>query len=243
MSTIGAVNSFWVAAALFVVAAFAIAFLRVGNAGKDSRELAESLGHVTDRSMSLGFKSLWNDKLLRTLTVSVLIIAAVYLPTEAVVLPTYFEELGNPAGLGIVLSALAAGSAAGAFGYGWISARLSRKTLVRVVLLGSALSMIPMAFLPPMPLFVTAAFFLGLSWGPFNPLLSTLVQTRVPADQHGRVFGVQTAVFYAAPPLGMVLTGLSVESFGLSPTYFGLAGLLTITSIIALLTKSLRSQF
>jgi predicted MFS family arabinose efflux permease len=103
--------------------------------------------------------------------------------------------------------------------------------------------MIPMAFLPPMPLFVTAAFFLGLSWGPFNPLLSTLVQTRVPADQHGRVFGVQTAVFYAAPPLGMVLTGLSVESFGLSPTYFGLAGLLTITSIIALLTKSLRSQF
>jgi MFS family permease len=243
ISTIGAVNSFWVAAALFVVAAFAIAFLRVGNAGKDSRELAESLGHVTDRSMSLGFKSLWNDKLLRTLTVSVLIIAAVYLPTEAVVLPTYFEELGNPAGLGIVLSALAAGSAAGAFGYGWISARLSRKTLVRVVLLGSALSMIPMAFLPPMPLFVTAAFFLGLSWGPFNPLLSTLVQTRVPADQHGRVFGVQTAVFYAAPPLGMVLTGLSVESFGLSPTYFALAGLLTITSIIALLTKSLRSQF
>jgi predicted MFS family arabinose efflux permease len=88
-----------------------------------------------------------------------------------------------------------------------------------------------------------AGFFLGLFWGPFNPLVSSLIQQRVPADQQGRVFGVQTAVFYAAPPLGMVLAGLSVESFGVSTTYIILAAILSVTAFLALLTKSLRSDF
>ena len=243
ISTVGAVNSFWIAGGLFIFAALTIAFLRVGNLGKDARDLAEEMGEKTNRSIHVGFQVLWNDKLLRTLTISILIIAAVYLPTETVVLSTYFEDLGQPASLGIVISALAAGYAVGSFGYGWISARLKRKNLVRTTFIGVALSIVPMAFLPPLPILAVAGFFLGLFWGPFTPLVSTLIQQRVPADQQGRVFGVQTAVFYAAPPLGMVLAGLSVESFGVRTTYLVLAAILSVTTIFALLTKSLRSDF
>jgi MFS family permease len=243
ISTVGAVNSFWVAGGLFIFAALTIAFLRVGNLGKDARDLAEEMGEVSNKSIRVGFQVLWNDKLLRTITISILIIAAVYLPTETVVLSTYFEDLGQPASLGIVISALAAGSAIGSFGYGWISARLSRKNLVRTTLIGTAVSILPMAFLPPLPILIVAGFFLGLSWGPFNPLISTLIQQRVPADQQGRVFGVQTAVFYAAPPLGMVLAGVSVESLGVSTTYLILAAILSTTALLALLTRSLRSNF
>jgi MFS family permease len=243
ISTVGAVNSFWVAGGLFTFAALTIAFLRVGNLGKDARDLAEEMGEVSNKSIRVGFQVLWNDKLLRTITISILIIAAVYLPTETVVLSTYFEDLGQPASLGIVISALAAGSAIGSFGYGWISTRLSRKNLVRTTLIGTAVSILPMAFLPPLPILIVAGFFLGLSWGPFNPLISTLIQQRVPADQQGRVFGVQTAVFYAAPPLGMVLAGVSVESLGVSTTYLILAAILSTTALLALLTRSLRSNF
>jgi MFS family permease len=243
ISTVGAVNSFWVAGGLFIFAALAIAFLQVGNLGKEARDLAEEMGEKTNRSIRVGFQVLWNDKLLRTLTISILIIAAVYLPTETVVLSTYFEDLGQPASLGIVISALAAGYAVGSFGYGWMSARLKRKNLVRTIFIGTALSIIPMAFLPPLPILAVAGFFLGLFWGPFNPLMSTLIQQRVAADQQGRVFGVQTAVFYAAPPLGMVLAGLSVESYGVGATYLVLAAILSATAILALLTKSLRSNF
>jgi MFS family permease len=243
ISTVGAVNSFWVAGGIFIFAAMTIAFLRVGNLGQDARDLAEEMGEVSNKSIRIGFQVLWNDKLLRTLAISILIIAAVYLPTETVVLSTYFEDLGQPASLGIVISALAAGYAVGSFGYGWISARLSRKNLVRTTFIGVAVSIIPMAFLPPLPILAVAGFFLGLFWGPFNPLISTLIQQRVPADQQGRVFGVQTAVFYAAPPLGMVATGLSVESFGVRATYLVLAAILSLTAICALLTKSLRSEF
>jgi MFS family permease len=243
IASVGAVNSFWFSAALFLIAALVISFLRVGDSGKDSRELAKLTGEKTDTSLRIGAKTLWDDKLLRTLSVALLIIAAVYLPTEAVVLPTYFENVDNPSGLGFVISALAAGSAMGSFGYGWISARVKRKTLIRMILIGSAVSIIPMAFLPPLPVLMLAGFLLGLSWGPYNPLISTLVQQRVPAHLQGRVFGVQTAVFYAAPPLGMVLAGFSVESFGIRATYVVLAGVLSLTSILVLLTKSLRSNF
>ena len=243
IASVGAVNSFWVSAALFIIAALAISFLRVGDAAKESRETAEASGAETDSSMRVGIKTLWDDKVLRTLSVALLIIAAVYLPTEAVVLPTYFEDVDNPSGLGFVISALAAGSAVGSFGYGWISARMKRKTLIRLILLGSAVSIIPMAFLPPLSVLMLAGFLLGLSWGPYNPLISTLVQQRTPAHLHGRVFGVQTAVFYAAPPLGMVLAGLSVETYGIRATYIVLAGVLSVTSILVLLTKALRSNF
>ena len=243
ISTVGAVNSFWVAGGLFVLAALTITFLRVGNLGQDARDLAEEMGEVSNKSIRVGFQVLWNDKLLRTITISILIIAAVYLPTETVVLSTYFEDLGKPASFGIVISALATGSAFGSFGYGWISARLSRRNLVRTSFVGITISIIPMAFLPPLPILIVAGFFLGLSWGPFTPLVSTLIQQRVPADQQGRVFGVQMAVFYAAPSLGMVAAGISVESFGVSTTYIVLATILSVTSLLALLTKSLRSNF
>jgi len=243
ISTVGAVNSFWVAGGLFIFAALTIAFLRVGNLGKEARDLAEEMGEKSNRSIVVGFRVLWNDRLLRTISISILIIAAVYLPTETVVLSTYFEDLGQPASLGVVISVLAAGTAVGSFGYGWISARLSRKNLVRTTLIGTAVSIVPMAFLPPLPILIVAGFLLGLSWGPFTPLISTLVQQRVPADQQGRVFGVQTAVFYAAPPLGMVLAGLSVENYGVRTTYLVLAAILSTTALLALLTKSLRSDF
>lgn len=240
IASVGAINSFWVSAVLFILAALSIALLRVSHVNESTNEKSEI---KSDRGLRVGFVTLWQDKLLRTITIAILVIAAVYLPTESVVLPTYFENLGNPTGLGLVISALAGGSAIGAFGYGWITKRVSRRTIARFTLIGSAIAIIPMASLPPLPILIGSGFLLGLAWGPFTPLMSTLIQQRVPADQHGRVFGVQTAVFYAAPPLGMVISGLAVERFGVSATYVGLALILSSTAILTLLTKSLRENF
>lgn len=58
ISTVGAVNSFWVAGGLFIFAALAIAFLRVGNLGKDTRDLAEEMGEVSNKSIRIGFQVL-----------------------------------------------------------------------------------------------------------------------------------------------------------------------------------------
>ena len=239
----GPINSFWIAGLFFLIAAITILILKLNDTSIAQAPSYLSNEKRSDEGIWVGFVTLWKDKVLRTITITVLIIAAVYLPTESVLLPTYFEKLDQPASLGIVISSLAAGSAAGAFGYGWLSRNLSRRALLRLILIGAAISVIPMSFLPPIYIFVIAAFVLGLSWGPFNPLINTLIQTRVPQDQHGRVFGVQTSLFYAAPPLGMIGTGFAIESFGLSSTYLFLVILLSTTALLALLTKSLRSNF
>ena len=138
---------------------------------------------------------------------------------------------------------LAAGATIGAFGYGWLSARLSRPMILRVTLVGTAVSILPMALLPPVPWLAAAGFCLGLFWGPLNPLVTTLIQQRVPADEQGRVISVQLSAFYAAPPFGMLLTGLAVERWGVADTYLALGVTLAATALVACLSKALRSDF
>lgn len=242
----GVINSFWVAGGLFLFSAIAISLLKV----REGRRSADSLEETTTQSEGSrargfwrGFVVLWQDRLLRTITLAILIIAAVYLPTESIVLPTYFEEMGSPTQLGIVISLLAAGSTLGSFGYGFLMQRLQRRSLVRIIMIGTAISILPMALLPPLPLLSVCAFALGLFWGPFNPLITSLIQERVNEKEQGRVFGVQLATFYAAPPLGMVLAGWSVQEFGVDGTYLVLALILSATALIVLFTRSLRDEF
>ena len=42
-----------------------------------------------------------------------------------------------------------------------------------------------MALLPPIGIFVTFAFLCGLTWGPMQPLLTTIVQIRIEPDAQG----------------------------------------------------------
>lgn len=236
ISTIGATGAFWIPFALFLIAALAVVFMRITPVVAPGSE-TETVGW---RGITRGFTVLWHDGLLRAITVGVLVLAAIYLPTETIVLPTYFEGRDEPGSLGLVIAALAGGSVIGAFLYGWISARISTKRLLQVIMIGTAVSILPMALLPPLPILLAAGFLLGFFWGPFNPLMTTLVQERVPADQQGRVFGVQLSVFYAAPPLGMLIVGYTVETWGVSVTYIVLAITLAITAIAVLFARSVR---
>jgi hypothetical protein len=71
------------------------------------------------------------------------------MPTEAVLLPTCFERLGDPGALGIVIAALALGVTIGAFDRGWLRRRLRLSTIARLVLAGSAASTIRAPVEPP----------------------------------------------------------------------------------------------
>jgi MFS family permease len=242
IASLGVTNAFWVAGVCFAVAALAILLLRAsGVAATAGAAAAQGAGERA--GPLLGFRILWEDRLLRGIVVTILIAGTIYLPTESVLLATYYESLAEPASLGLVISAMAAGGAISAFGYGWLIERFSGRALLRLSLVGAASSTLLMALLPPLPLVVAFGFTLGLAWGPFTPLLTSLIQKRVPERTHGLVFGAQSALFYASPPLGMVLTGLAVESFGVPTTYLALGGLLLATALLALLTPALRRSF
>jgi len=100
---VGPEAAFWLPCGLFLLAALAVAAMRVGDAAQCGRAEAQAAGI--------------RDSGLRVLAIAVLIIAAVYMPTEAVILPAYFNDLQDPAGLGIVIAAISGGSMIGAFGF------------------------------------------------------------------------------------------------------------------------------
>jgi MFS family permease len=236
---IGPVQAFWAPFALFLIAILAIVGLRVGDAGQEERARSEER-MTAWAGLVRGAAILWRDPVLRAVTLAITVLAAVYLPTESVILPTFFESRDEPERLGVLLSVMAAGTIVGAFGYGWLAARFSRLQMMRAVLIGTAVAIVPMSLLPPYPVLLIAGLVLGLAWGPFNPLMNTLVQRRVPADAQGRVYGVQLALFYASPPIGYLVTGWAVETFGLQVSYLVLAVTLAIAMLGTLLVPSLR---
>lgn len=239
IATVGAVQGLWVPGVLFVIAALCILSMRVSDAGQAARDEDETSA-TGFAELTRGFVALWSDKALRVLTIAIMVLAGVYLPTESVILPVHFEALDQPEGMGIVIGALAGGGVLGAFAYGPLSRRLTNHQIITIALLGTALGVIPMAFLPDLWVLAVFGFILGLSWGPMQPLLNTLVQLRIPANEQGRVFSVQLTAFYVFPPLAMLATGAASEEWGVGAVYPVIAGLLLITGIVTLSLKSIR---
>jgi len=117
--------------------------------------------------------------------------------------------------------------------------RFTKRSIVIGALAATSIAMIPMTFFPPIGLFVLSGFILGLGWGPMNPLMNSLVQQRVAPHIQGRVFGVQTALFYASGPIGMFVTGVSVDAFGVRPVYIAAVSILIVFQLFIMLLPDL----
>lgn len=239
IATLGSVNAFWLAFGSFVFAAGAVALLRVANrspAHADADPLATGFWHNTRE----GIRVLVADRPVWIFTLAIAVVSLLYMPTETVLLPVHFEALDQPEAFGVVISVMAAGAVVTALGYGWLAARFPRRVLARVCVTLACVAYFPLAMLPQVWLMLVAGLLLGAAWGPMEPLLNTLVQDRYPPAQHGRVYGLQLSLFYAAPPIGELIVGVSVERFGVDMIFLTLAVLLLITALAVDLLPSLR---
>jgi len=234
IALIGVVSTFLVVAVLFVGAALAMLALRIRWSG-----VADDGGW---HQLIEGFRVLWRDPVLRTITIVNGVLAGLYMPTEVVALPVYFESLGDPAGLGIVLAALAVGYVVGAFSYGALTARVARRNVFRLALLLTFLAAVPFAFLPPLWVLAPIGFVLGLAWGPVSPLVTSLVQTRVPGGVQGRVFAVEMTLITAFPPLFILATGAAVDAWGVRTVYLVLGIAFALTALVSIPLRSVRAM-
>ena len=224
IATVGSVATMWFAFTAFVLAALAVLVMRVENrAGLGGSELVEASPWLSARA---GLRALLRDRPVLVLTAAVAVIWLLYAPTESVLLPVHFEATDQPEAFGVVVSAMSVGGMVGAFGYGWVARRLSRHRLSTTCMLLAGVTYVPLALLPSPVVMVVPALLLGLAWGPMEPLLNSVVQDRFPEHQHGRVYGVQLSIFYAAPPLGQLLSGAAVEGLGVETVFLWVAGLL-----------------
>ena len=165
ISTIGVISTFWVTAAAFVLAIVAVGGINVTEAIGESRHEAGEEHEPFWASISRGARIRGATRPLRVLTLAIGVLAMVYMPTESVLMPVYFESTGQPTAYGLTLTFLAAGGMVGSFSYGWLSARLSKHHIVVLVMVAVTVAIIPMAFLPPLPVFVVAGFLLGRRLG------------------------------------------------------------------------------
>lgn len=239
IATIGPVNALIGAGAMFGVAAMSVAFMRVTDSGQMAR--GNSTHHESFvRSMVNGLRVLRHDRALFTMTIMLMLLSAIYTPTEAVVLPVHFESTSNASGLGLTMSAMATGAMLGAFSFGWIAKHITRYHLLLAIVVGVSIGVVPMSMLPNTTVMVVTAFFFGVAWGPFNPLWNTLVQVRIPADAQGRVYGIQMSLMYASAPAGQLITGVAIEHFGLRPTYHAIAVIFVVFAVTVFALPVLR---
>jgi MFS family permease len=239
ISIIGAANSMWIVFVAFILAMILISMLHVGDLGLEHRkEIGDQEKFWT--STLRGLQVLKSDKAMFYLTMSIVFLAMVYLPTESIVLPKYFSDIDDPRGYGYVLSSMAAGGIATTLAYPKLVKHFKKRTIVIGALAATSVAMIPMTFFPPIGFFVLAGFLLGLGWGPMNPLMNSVVQQRVAPHIQGRVFGVQTSLFYASGPIGMFVTGVSVDAFGVRPVYIAAVSILIVFQIFIMLLPDLR---
>jgi len=219
LALVGPQNSFWVVGAGFALSFLAICFVRISHTVGGEFDIDVPVQSFIRDTID-GIRALSRDRALVVLIAFWVVLDMVYMPSEQVVLPAYFEGKGDPVGLGIVVSAMVIGITVGSLGFEFLARRWSFPVLIRWSVVSCCTVLLAMAFFPPLWLFATIGFLTGLTWGPMNPILSLLIQRRFPAAIQGRVFGVQLAIFALAPAIALPIVGALVEAFGPQPVYF-----------------------
>ena len=237
IALIGSANTFFVVAFFGALSGLFALLIRVTEQHEENDQTEKE---PFMRYAMQGFKVLFATPSVLVMMSAIVILAVVYLPTEMVVLPAYYNSLADPEGLGLLISAMATASILGALFFEQIHKYLSYSTILRIGILGVPLAMLPMSQLPPQWAMLTGALVLGLAWGPLLPLLNTVIQKKIPANKRGRVFALEMTIWNAGPLISMVAVGTAVDGIGVRPTYTVLAATVMIAGVIVSFNRHIK---
>jgi MFS family permease len=227
---VGSTATFWATAVAFAMSAALMAATRMPSS---SRPVRSERPHGMWRSTRVGLAFLWGDRVLRAVAILTALLVGVWLPVEGVVLPVLFNAVDQPERLGFLVTAMSAGGVIGALGYTWLGPRLPRRPAFAVALVGCAIPVLAMAFLPPYPVMLVLGALTGVFFGAVNPITNLAMQNRTPEVLRGRVVGVMGSAAYAAGPLGYLVAGPLVETWGAQAVFVLFTALLLVVSVAA----------
>jgi len=227
-------NTFYVIAA-FAFIASALAFAIRVTEKREAHDESEGKGLL--HYATQGFRILFNTPAVLILITAFLSLSMIYLPTEMVILPRHFSEIKDPTGLGILISAMAVTTSLSSLIFEWYAKKLSFSNIMRIALIGVAVTVVGMSFLPPFWLLLAWGFLLGVFWGPLGPLLNTVIQRKVPANMRGRVFSLEMTIWTGGPMISMVIVGAALDWFDVQPVYFVVAGLTLLSALLVAFNK------
>ena len=212
-----------------------------------------AVGHVERRPGARG--SYWGQmaegflvfRQMPALLVVMLAVAAINFATTAgnsMLVPFVREQLlGSAAAVGLLGSAITAGSFLGSLLISWLGDVKQRRLsmMLPLAVSGGAISLL--ALLRPGQILVAAALLVvcGAGLGMFNPQNQALFQRLIPLEMQGRVASVRLTITWGVMPLSSFLGSLVAEGAGL-PVMLALFGLVPVVAVMfALGGSALRS--
>jgi MFS family permease len=222
-------------AASFVAVALAAAFMKARR--EPGRGDADAGAAVASAAEAGGLRLLFGDPVLRA-AIGAAVAALAFISASIAVEVFYVRDVvgAGPAGYALVMAAWTAGMVTGAAG---LAARV-RGPVAVLALIALIVQGAGMAVSALWPVLAWAAgFYLigGIGHGVKNVLMRTLIQTRVPADGHGRAFATYNAARNTAELGALGLGGVLVAAIGaqpaivlagLGPVVFGAIGILAL---------------
>lgn len=200
--------------ASYTLAALALLLL-VGRFRAEAPASAAVPASVNSR-IAEGIRFLWRDAVLRTLSLVVAVLAAVWGAWLAL-MPLYAKQAMHlgPQQYGIVLSALGVGGLAGAVAVTWVNRLLSARWAMFADLVGTTAMVALPALTTDIRAVAAGAFLGGMGGTLWSVNTRTLTQRMVPDEMLGR-YGAAARLFsFGAMPLGAGLVGLLAELGGM----------------------------
>ncbi|MFI7245364.1 MFS transporter [Streptomyces qinglanensis] len=169
--------------------------------------------------LGAGFRFLRRDPLLLTVIAMVGVTNLLDAAFATLLLPVWARESGNgPGAIGLANSALGIAAVLGSLLAAAVAHRMRRRPVFFAgFLLAGAPRFLILAV--DVPLWAVLAVFAlgGFGAGFLNPILGALNFERVPGELRGRVNALGDSLAWAGIPLGGLLAGTAVASFGLVP--------------------------
>jgi len=236
IATVGVESAFWVMAVAFIASALLLGLVHVPGSGRPHIDHRPAFWAGTFD----GIKLVFGDAPLRTVVLLSTGIVTVAYPVLGIVLPVIYQGNDDPVGLGAVVMAFSLGGVVGALLYGSFGHHSHPRAAFAIAMWGSALTLTAFAIWPETGVMIGAALVGGVLLGPMNPIINLALQRRTPESMRGRAMGVVIALAYGAYPIGYVLAGVLVESFGVVPTMAVFAGLNVVIALLAMAAPSLK---
>lgn len=229
---VGATNVLWINAAAFAVSAVAmLAFI------PDLYIRREDTASIMD-DIRFGLRYVWQNTMLRTLIIGVLLVNAFFAPMLAVLLPYMAKmEWESSIWYGVAISGFGAGALIGSILFGQLSEKIKRSTIFKVALVLFGPPTLVFATVPAPWLAAGVGVLIGLGSGLVNPMFMAMMYRITRQEVLGRVMGVMNAGSMLASPAGVLLATPLLDQFGLGVSYLVFAVALNLVTGALLLHR------
>lgn len=232
---LGPMNVLWFNAGTFVFSGLAV-WLFIPRL-----EQPEASGESFTQDVKKGFRYVRDNSLIRTIILGALAINFLFAPLFGVAIPFFAnQELQSVRALGIMLGAEGLGGLAGAYAYGRLAPRFSRRAFLVAALVLLTAPMIPLAFSTSMWISAGLLVSIGFGSGLVNPMIGTFLQVTTPAEFMGRVMGLVRAGSMVAQPAGLLIGGVLIGVIGFTGSTVLLGALMLATTMVLIASPALR---